>query len=196
MQQQAKEQLGAFCESISMRVKAAKGGASGGTIASMKNISAEAKEDKSIYKIIFNPYSLCPPSGRSGPDKQDLQKVVFDKKSNSYIAPFIMATINTKVVRRSNALSNYPYGKDFLYDESMMVGKGFGGRLKGFGVLATLGMAMASPDSMIGKVAGKFLPEPGEGPSKEERENGFYKFLFFGKTADGKEIVGLSLIHI
>ena len=188
LQKKAKEQVGEICQSIDMRVKAAKGSASGGTIASMKNISEEAQKDKSIYKVIFNPYSLCPDGEREGPDTPDLQKVVFDKISNSYIAPFIMATINTKVVRRSNALAGYPYGKDFLYNESMMVGKGFTGKMKGNMVLLSLGAAMAKPSSLLGKMVSWYLPKPGEGPNKEERENGFYKFLLFGKTASGKII--------
>ena len=190
LQKEAQKQLGSACQKISMRVKAVKGAASGGTIASMKNISDEVKEDKSIYKILFNPYSLCPDGERQGPDKADLQKVKKDSISGSYIAPFIMATINTKVVRRSNALLEYQYGKDFLYDESMMVGKGFNGKIKGNLVLFSLGLAMASPDSALGKVASWFLPKPGEGPDKEARENGFYKFIFFGETADGKKIQG------
>ena len=190
LQKKAKEQTGEVCQSIDMRVKAAKGSASGGTIASMKNISVEAQEDKSVYKFLFNPYSLCPEGEREGPDKPDLQKVIFDKISNSYIAPFIMAAINTKVVRRSNALAGYPYGKDFLYSESMMVGKGFSGKMKGNMVLLSLGAAMAKPSSILGKLVGWYLPKPGEGPNKEERENGFYKFLLFGKTASGKIIKG------
>ena len=188
LQKNAKEKMGEICQTIDMRVKVAKGSASGGTIASMKNISEEAQKDKSIYKVIFNPYSLCPDGEREGPDKPDLQKVVFDEISNSYIAPFIMATINTKVVRRSNALAGYPYGKDFLYNESMMVGKGFSGKMKGNMVLLSLGAAMAKPNSFLGKLVSWYLPKPGEGPNKEERENGFYKFLFFGKTASGKTI--------
>ena len=99
-----------------------------------------------------------------------------------------MAAINTKVVRRSNALAGYPYGKDFLYNESMMVGKGFSGKMKGNMVLLSLGAAMAKPSSILGKIVGRYLPKPGEGPNKEERENGFYKFFFFGKTANGKTI--------
>lgn len=189
-QKKSKELLGEVCQKIQMRVKAIKGGASGGTVASMKNISLEAEKDKSIFKIIFNPYSLNPVGEREGPDRSDLRKVVFDKVSNSWIAPFIMAVINTKVVRRSNALAGYPYGKDFLYDEAMMTGKGFSGRMKGNMVLLTLGMGMASPNTLMGKIAGRFLPEPGEGPTKEERENGFYKFLLFGTTASGKTIRG------
>ena len=70
----------------------------------------------------------------------------------------------------------------------MMVGKGFSGKMKGNTVLLSLGAAMAKPSSILGKLVGWYLPKPGEGPSKEERENGFYKFLLFGKTASGKII--------
>ena len=71
-----------------------------------------------------------------------------------------------------------------------MVGKGFSGKMRGNTVLMTLGMAMAPPDSVVRKMVSWFLPKPGEGPSKEERENGFYKFIFFGETADGQKITG------
>ena len=82
LQKKAKETLGEICQQIHCRVKAIKGGASGGTVASMQNISLEAQKDRSIYKIIFNPYGLNPEGEREGRDKKDLQKVVWDKVSN------------------------------------------------------------------------------------------------------------------
>ena len=102
-----------------------------------------------------------------------------------------MAGINTKVVRRSNALANYPYGKDFLYDEAMMTGNGISGRLKALATAGTMGVVMmAKPGSLLKKGVDAMLPEPGEGPNKKERENGFYNLLFIGTLADGQTIRG------
>ena len=182
LQREAKSQIGAPCDQIHMRVKAMKGGLSGGTYASLSYVMEQAQEDRSIYKTLTNPYGLNPIGEQSGPDKRDLQTVKKDRDINAYIAPFIMAGINTKVVRRSNALSQYSYGKDFLYDEAMVTGKGMSGRMKGYGLLATLGMLMVGkPGSLLKKFVDKTQPKPGEGPDKEERENGFYNLLFIGK---------------
>jgi len=182
LQREAQSQLGGPCDQVHMRVKAMKGGLSGGTYASLSYVMEQAQEDRSIYKTLTNPYGLNPKGEQSGPDKRDLQSVVKDRDINAYIGPFIMAGINTKVVRRSNALSQYPYGKEFLYDEAMVTGKGLSGKMKGYGLLATLGMLMVGkPGSMMKKLVDKTQPKPGEGPNKQERENGFYNLLFLGK---------------
>ena len=90
-------------DKISMRLSGFKGSLSGGTYASMNNIITEASKDRLIGKILTNPYGLNPEGQRSGPDKRDLNKVKYDEDSKSWIAPFMMAGINTKIVRRSNA---------------------------------------------------------------------------------------------
>ena len=103
-----------------MRLAGAKGGISGGTYASLSNVRIEALKDKKIFQILKNPYGLNPKGSMHGNDEKDLKKIVFDKISNNWIAPFVMASINTKIVRRSNALSNFKYGKDFLYSEATL----------------------------------------------------------------------------
>ena len=105
---------------IKMRVAGVKGGISGGTYASLSNVNKEAFNDKEIFKVVINPYGLNPLGGPKGLDKYDLRKIIFDKASKSWIGPFVMAAINTKIVRRSNALSGYLYGKDFMYDLSLI----------------------------------------------------------------------------
>lgn len=185
LQQEAKKRFGDYCAQIKFRLKAAKGGLSGGTYASLSNVMAEAEADNSIYEILGHPYGLNPEGEMEGPDKPDLQTVIYDSDARSFIAPFIMATINTKVVRRSNALMDYRYGKEFRYDEAMMTGKGLSGRLKGWGTALSLGAMMAAkPGSIFKKLLDGVLPEPGEGPSKKKRESGFYNILFIGKMED------------
>ena len=115
-----------------MRVAGAKGGISGGTYESLSNVNKEALNDNEVLKTVINPYGLNPIGEQDGPDNYDLRKVIYDKTSQNWIGPFIMAAINTKIVRRSNALSGYSYGKDFEYDEATLGGKGFMGDLKVF----------------------------------------------------------------
>lgn len=192
VQQQAQQLSGQRARRIKMRVAAMRGGVSGGTYASLSNVMEEAMQDRRIYQTLVNPYGLNPEGEDSGPDQRDLQKVVYDKTARSWIFPFIMAGINTKVVRRSNALSGYPYGKDFRYEEAMMAGDGFGGRLKAYGAALPLGLMMAArPGSLLKKIFDWLLPKPGEGPGQAAREAGFYKFKLFTTLEDGSTALGI-----
>ncbi len=171
-------------DKISMRVSGFKGSLSGGTYASMNNIITEASKDRLIGKILTNPYGLNPEGQRSGPDKRDLNKVKYDEDSKSWIAPFMMAGINTKIVRRSNALSNYSYGKNFTYDESIMTGDGFRGRIKAIMSVLPLIFLSAKPGSLLKRIFNYFTPKPGQGPNKNERENGYYSMRFYIRYND------------
>lgn len=189
LQNEAKQSRGEYAQHVKMRLKSAKGGFSGGTYASMNNVMAEAEANPAIYKMLFNPYGLNPDGEQSGPDKPDMKTVAFDDDVKAFIMPFIMAAINTRVVRRSHALQGYPYGKDFMYDEAMISGKGIAGRLKGIGGLVAMGAMMAGkPDSLYKKMVNKFFPEPGEGPDKAEREAGFWNFTVVGKFRNGENL--------
>ncbi|MEL7221111.1 MAG: saccharopine dehydrogenase, partial [Bacteroidota bacterium] len=96
-----------------MRVKEFAGAFSGSTYASLSNITAMAMQDQEIYKVLTNPYSLNPAGERSGPDQPGLRTVAYDDSAKSWMYPFVMENINTKIVRRSHALAGYPYGKAF-----------------------------------------------------------------------------------
>ncbi len=187
LQREAKKRHGEYCEAITMLVKATKGGASGGTIASMMNLIRESRKDRSIARIVADPYGLNPADERSGPDGRDQQNVRKDETAGSWTAPFIMAGINTKVVRRSHALQGYPYGRDFRYCEAMMTGRGPGGWLKANMIMIGLGtlVLFASFDFTRGLLERFVLPKPGEGPAKDARESGFYDLRQFGHMADG-----------
>ena len=171
-------------DKISMRVSGFKGSLSGGTYASMNNIITEASKDRLIGKILTNPYGLNPEGQRSGPDKRDLNKVKYDEDSKSWIAPFMMAGINTKIVRRSNALSNYSYGKNFTYDESVMTGDGFRGRIRAIISVLPLIFLSAKPGSLLKRIFNVFTPKPGQGPNENERENGYYSMRFYIRYND------------
>lgn len=191
MQREAMAKTGKPAKRIKMRVRAFKGEMSGGTYASLNDTLEKAQANKKLYGVLMNPYSLNPEGEQQGPDKPDLQSVIYDKTAKSWIYPFIMAGINTKVVRRSNALAGFPYGKEFRYDEAVMSGDGVGGRLKAYGNAATLGvLMMAKPGSMMKGLVDRVLPSPGEGPNAAKREAGFYNLRFFVTLDDDSMALG------
>ena len=187
LQDSVKQSRGHYCDDIALYVKATKGTASGGTIASMMNIIEEVKQDRSIARMMANPYALNPEGEREGPDIRDQQKVIHDEDAACWTAPFVMAGVNTRVVRRSHALAGYPYGRDFRYREAVLTGKGIGGWLKG--TLMTLGLGALVVGISFGptrKLLKKFvLPKPGEGPNRELQQTGFFNLMQIGKLPDG-----------
>lgn len=186
LQQEARQRHGHYCSSIRLLVKATKGAASGGTIASMLNILEESRKDRDVAKIMVMPYSLNPPGERQGPDQRDQTGAVYDEEAKSWTAPFVMAAVNTKIVRRSNALAGYPYGKDFRYREAVLMGDGVSGRLKSLALVAALGsFVTAGSFKPTRKLLQNFVPEPGEGPNAEQRKTGFFKLMQIGLLPDG-----------
>jgi short subunit dehydrogenase-like uncharacterized protein len=192
LQDAAKQKYGSHCESISMLVKATKGTASGGTLASMMNLIKESRKDRAIARVLIHPYSLNPEGEREGPDGRDQQSVVYRDDAKSWTAPFVMAGVNTKIVRRSNALADYPYGREFRYDESVMTGRGFSGWLKGAIMVAGLGALVffASFTPTRNLLQRFILAKPGEGPDRELQKTGFYNLMHIGVLPDGTEIRG------
>ena len=187
LQDAAKQRFGQYCKSITLLVKATKGSASGGTIASLINLIKESRKDRSIARILVSPYSLNPEGERQGPDGRDQQGVLYHEKAKSWTAPFVMAAVNTKIVRRSNALAGYPYGKDFRYHEAVMTGPGISGRLKGITMTVGLGgLVIGASFTPTRKLLQKFvLPDPGEGPDRELQKDGFFNLMQIGELPDG-----------
>lgn len=190
LQATAKERFGAYCKSIALYVKATKGTASGGTLASMMNVISEAREDRSVARLLGDPYALNPDGEREGPDGGDQRRVLFDPDIGGWTAPFVMAGINTRVVRRSHALAGYPWGRDFRYREAVLTGQGASGRIKGALMNAALGGLVVgislSPTRAILKKF--FLPEPGEGPDRELQHSGFFDLRQVGHLPDGRVV--------
>lgn len=187
LQNAVHDKYGVYCDSISMLVKATKGTASGGTLASMMNIIKESREDRSIARTLIHPYSLNPEGEREGPDDRDQTKVIFRDDAKSWTAPFVMAGVNTKIVRRSHALAGYPYGKDFRYDEAVLTGRGITGWLKGTVMVAGLGALVffASFTPTRNFLQRHVLSKPGEGPDRELQQSGFFNLSQIGKLPDG-----------
>lgn len=189
-QREAQKDFSAPCSQIKMRVKAAKGGASGGTVASLLNVVDEVKKDPALRKVLQNPYAVAPQGMRSGVRQPNVQGPTFDKDANSWLAPFVMASINTRVVHRSHALLGRIWGEDFLYDEAMMVGRGPGGAARAVAMTGGLGgfMVLAAIKPTRALLNKTVLPQPGEGPSPEAQEAGFYDLRFFGSTPAGDKL--------
>ena len=174
-QETAKKSLGAPVSRIKGRVRAMKGTFSGGTAASIKATFAAAAKDLSLVGMLKDPFVLTP--GFEGPKQPPGNKPKFDEEMGMWTAPFVMATINTRNVHRSNLLMGFPYGRDFVYDEMVLTGPGEKGEAN-----AKLVVAANS------KMGGADGPKPGEGPSKQERETGLYDLLFIGMGEGGREV--------
>lgn len=189
-QQRAVERFGAPCEHISMRVKALRGAASGGTVASMMNLVGEATRDPALRRLLADPYALAPPDLRSGGQPPDAFGPHRDPESGGWVAPFVMAAVNTRVVHRSNALAGRPWGPGFSYDEATMMGTGPAGALKAAGLSAGLvaGMGLVAVGPVRRLLTRFVLPKPGEGPSPHAQAAGYFDLRFFGTTAGGDSI--------
>jgi short subunit dehydrogenase-like uncharacterized protein len=190
LQREARARFGQPCNSIKMRVKAMSGGFSGGTVASALNAFREAAADPKLRRELANPYSLCP-KGRVSKTRQPSVKFAeYDADFDSWVAPFLMAAPNVRMVHRTNALSGNAYGADFRYDEAVLGGRGLKGRAITTGIAAGLGgFAVAASITPLRAALERFvLPAPGEGPSPEAQKKGFFDLRFLGKTADGRVI--------
>jgi short subunit dehydrogenase-like uncharacterized protein len=187
VQREAAERLGRPCQSIAMRVAGLRGGASGGTIASMTNVLDELRSDPSLRKVLGNPYALAPDGMRTGVRQPNVTLPTNDGPSGQWVAPFVMAQVNTRIVQRSHALLGRPWGEGFTYDEAMLMGGGPAGAAKAAAVATGLGgfaAAMAAPP--IRSVLNRFLPQPGEGPSPEQQESGYFRLRFYGSAGSDR----------
>lgn len=190
LQQHAVKNHGAACNKVTLLVRAMKGGASGGTFASMLTAIEQARQDRNIARILMDPYALNPEGERNGPAAPDQRSSAYNADEKTWTAPFVMAGVNTRIVRRSHALQHFPYGREFRYHEATMTGPGFSGRIKA--VLMSAGLALfmiASAISLTRRaIVQGLVPSPGEGPSRIERENGYFNLLLTGKLPDGTSL--------
>ena len=179
LQDEMVQRFGAPAPRVRGRVRKMKGTFSGGTAASLKATMAAAASDPGVLALLRNPFSLTP--GFEGPRQPSGNKPELDEALGLWVAPFVMAAINTRNVHRSNFLLQQAYGADFVYDEMLVTGAGEKGQ--------AIAQAVANDKSM-GSDAG---PQPGEGPSREEREAGYYDVLFLGHDSAGHSLkVGVT----
>ena len=173
LQKHATEKFGAPAPRVKGRVRAMQGGFSGGTAASLKETLKTLAKHPTLTPYMLSPFGLTP--GFDGPNQPTGMIPEYDDHLGSWAAPFIMAAINTKNVHRTNFLLGHPWGADLRYDEMVLTSPGEMGKQAAEG----LAKAIKAP-------FGEGGPKPGEGPTKEERENGFYDVLFVGEYPDGK----------
>ncbi len=174
LQEAAKKRFGEPACRVKCRVRTMKGTFSGGTAASLKATLAAVARKPSLAALLTNPFALTP--GHKGAHQPTGMLPEYDPTIAAWVAPFVMAPINTKNVHRTNFLLGQPYG-DFVYDE-MMVAPGLG----------DMGRVAAEAIANFNPFAGDKGPKPGEGPSKEERDAGHYDVLFVGLMEDGTRI--------
>jgi short subunit dehydrogenase-like uncharacterized protein len=173
LQDKAQATFGTVLPRIRGRVRGMKGVWSGGTLASFKATMAAAAVNPELVATLRNPFALTP--GFTGATQPSGMKPLYDDVLESWAAPFMMATINTKNIHRSNMLQNHCYGKDFVYDEMLITGPGAKGE--------AIAKAVAEDTSMATDQT-----QPGEGPTQEQRETGYYDLLFVGETANGETL--------
>jgi short subunit dehydrogenase-like uncharacterized protein len=169
-----------------------KGGFSGGTLDSLRGTVDETRADRSLTKVLSDPYALSPDRAAEPDlgDEKDLRGVEHSDELGTWLGPFVMAGVNTRVVRRSNALLGFPYGRRFRYREVMALGEGVAGRVR------ALAVAGAMPALMVGMVIpptrfvlDRVLPSPGEGPSEEMVRTGFFHIEVHTRTPAGERWV-------
>lgn len=175
VQQAAKAKFGRPAPRVKGRIRKMQGTFSGGTFASGKATAAAAARDPSVLKLLVDPFALTP--GFEGPSQPKGMLPEYDEALGAWVAPFVMAPINTKNVHRTNFLAGHPYGRDFRYDE-MMVAPGLG----------EMGKAAAEAIARLNPLSSDEGPAPGEGPSKEERDAGFYEIDFIAEMPGGERL--------
>jgi len=175
VQQEAKRVFGAPVSRVKGRVRDMRGTVSGGTAASGRATFEAVAKDLSLVSILNDPFALTP--GFSGAKQPKGNRPSYEEDMQSWTAPFMMALINTRNVHRSNMLMGFPYGREFVYDEMVLTGPGEKGE-------ANAKRVMAANSEKTGPNA----PKPGEGPSKEERENGRYDLLYVAIAPDGRQV--------
>jgi short subunit dehydrogenase-like uncharacterized protein len=178
-------------EDTTFVVERMSGGLSGGTLDSLRGQLDEMRRDSAKRKIAGDPYALSPDRAAE-PDlgkERDLQSVERNDELG-WLAPFVMAGINTRVVRRSNALQGHAYGSRFRYREVMSAGSGPLAPARAGAIVAALGGLVAGMSfGPTRKLLDKVLPSPGEGPSEKTQQRGFYEIAIHGRTTSGRRYV-------
>lgn len=187
LQDQASRKFGSPCNRVKMRVQASKGSMSGGTIASGINVYKQAARDPALREELKNLYSLCGEGHGNEAKQHTVNGVEFDEDFQAWIGPFFMAAVNTRVVLRSNALTNNAYGVPFYYDEATIGGVGEAGKKKARKLVSgsKVAMTMMTLPPLRWLATRFFLPKPGEGPSPREQQEGFFDLRFHGSTERG-----------
>ncbi|WP_306363153.1 trans-acting enoyl reductase family protein [Nocardia sp. CC227C] len=176
-----------------------KGGVSGGTVDSGRAMMEAIAADPAKASIMSHPYSLSPdksldPAVGRQTDQALARASSIDPSLDGWVATFVMAAHNTKVVRRSNGLLGWPYGKNFRYREVMSVGSSTAAPLVAAGlaggIVATMAAgAVLSRVAMGRRLLDRMVPKPGTGPSESARRRGWFTMRTFAHTTSGAKYV-------
>lgn len=188
LQDQARQRVSEPLVHVRGRVRKIKGGISGGTLASFLATIETISRQPDMARTLADPFALTP--GFTGPPQPEDESASYDDWAQSWTAPFMMASINTKNVHRTNALLGHPWSPGFTYDERTMTGDGPKGARRARKMALTTRiqnalLGFAPTRALLRRFA---LPKPGEGPDRQAREKGRYELLFTGETAGGKRL--------
>lgn len=181
-QQAFKAKFGRYASKVTALFGEMSGGVSGGTIASAMETAREAGKDIAVRKNLGNPYGLDPDPEASKavrPRVRDEASIGWEPHLKMFTVPFVMAQINTRVVRRAQALAGSPWGEDFVYREVMSAPGKPAGLARAIGTLGFLGgVAFAMKRPRLRALIAKRVPQPGDGPSQHARDHGHWKVRF------------------
>ncbi|WP_347056994.1 saccharopine dehydrogenase NADP-binding domain-containing protein [Blastococcus sp. HT6-30] len=169
-------------------VATARGGFSGGTIDSMRAQVEALQQDPSLRRVVGDPFALSPDRAAEPDTRQPRDGVLPTRTADGrWTAAFVMAPFNTRIVRRSNALQDWAYGRGMSYGEVMGCGRGPVGAVTAAGISAGLVgtvSAMAFPPTRA--LLDRVLPAPGTGPGEAARERGWFRMVVDAETEDGR----------
>jgi short subunit dehydrogenase-like uncharacterized protein len=183
LQELARERFGAPAALVKSVVSAKAGGVSGGTLASMFHAFEQAERDPSVFEVMANPLALCRDGAASQPSVKEPRGAQFDEDLGGWLAPFVMAAVNTRIVHRSSALMGNAYGLEFSYIERIRTGRGvraaLGANAVAGGMLAFQGLLKRPTARRLIQGA---LPKPGGGPSAAKRAGSYFSVDFLGRV--------------
>ncbi len=191
LQDEAEARLGRPCDEVWLLVDGMRGGPSGGTMATALH-QAELMSDPATRRRLADPYLLVPADRRPSVRQPNLAPARWDEAANSWLGPSLMAGINTRVVHRTNGLLAGHYGEAFRYGEASRLGRDWRGRLRAHGMRAGMGLfyRLAAAPAARAALERWVLPAPGEGPSRQTRENGYFRLTLLGLVDGAVRVKG------
>jgi len=192
LQQEMVQRFGRPAHKVTALFGESSGGLSGGTVASGIQTARDAASNPTVRRVLANPYGLDPDPLAERPPAPDEKSIGWEPRLKMFTVPFLMAQINTRVVRRAHALAGQPWGKDFVYREVMSApgnARGLAMAATVFGGLGAIAFALKRP--WLREQLAKRAPQPGEGPSRAQRERGHWKVRFLGER-DGSRLVYIA----